>query len=56
MCIRDRVIGLTKDILKRSDIQIEEDLRLIGSRVLEMIKSAKSNNVSVLSSLKASLI
>ena len=50
------VIGLTKDILKRSDIQVEEDLRLIGSRVLEMIKSAKSNNVSVLSSLKASLI
>jgi leucine dehydrogenase len=50
------VIGLTKDALNKTDAQIEEDLKLIGKRVLRSIETAKTNNVSVLSDLKTLLV
>lgn len=50
------VIGLTKDILNRSDLQIEEDLKLIGKRVLDSMSFAKVNNMSVLDAINGLLI
>ena len=50
------VIGLTKDILKRSDLQIEEDLKLIGKRALDYMSFAKGNNISVLDAIDDLLI
>ena len=50
------VIGLTKDILKRSDLQIEEDLKLIGKRALDSMSFAKGNNISVLDAIDDLLI
>ena len=50
------VIGLTKDVLKKTDSQIDEDLKLIGKRVLRSIEAAKTNKVSVLSDLKTLLV
>ena len=50
------VIGLTKDILKRSDLQIEEDLKLIGKRALDSMSFAKENNISVLDAIDDLLI
>jgi len=50
------VIGLTKDILNRSDLQIEEDLKLIGKRALDSMSFAKVNNMSVLDAINGLLI
>jgi leucine dehydrogenase len=50
------VIGLTKDILKRNDLQIEEDLKLIGKRALDSMSFAKGNNISVLDAIDDLLI
>jgi len=50
------VIGLTKDILNRSDLQIEEDLKLIGKRALDSMSFAKVNNMSVLDAINRLLI
>jgi glutamate dehydrogenase/leucine dehydrogenase len=50
------VIGLTKDILKRNDLQIEEDLKLIGKRSLDFMSFAKENNMSVLEAMNSLLI
>jgi len=50
------VIGLTKDILKRNDLQIEDDLKLIGKRALDSMSFAKANNMSVLEAIDGLLI
>ena len=50
------VIGLTKDILKRNDLQIEDDLKLIGKRALDAMSFAKANNISVLDAIDGLLI
>ena len=50
------VIGLTKDILKRNDLQIEDDLKLIGKRALDSMSFAKANNMSVLDAIDGLLI
>ncbi|MDA9307552.1 amino acid dehydrogenase [Gammaproteobacteria bacterium] len=50
------VIGLTKDILKRNDLQIEDDLKLIGKRALDSMSFAKANNMSVLEAIVGLLI
>ena len=50
------VIGLTKDILKRNDLQIEDDLKLIGKRALNSMSFAKANNMSVLEAIDGLLI
>ncbi|MDB9947518.1 amino acid dehydrogenase [Gammaproteobacteria bacterium] len=50
------VIGLTKDILKRNDLQIEDDLKLIGKRALDSMSFAKVNNMSVLEAIDGLLI
>jgi glutamate dehydrogenase/leucine dehydrogenase len=50
------VIGLTKDILKRNDLQIEGDLKLIGKRALDSMSFAKANNISVLDAINGLLI
>ena len=50
------VIGLTKDILKRNDLQIEDDLKLIGKRALDSMSFAKANNISVLDAINGLLI
>ena len=50
------VIGLTKDILNRSDLQIEEELKLIGKRALDSMSFAKVNNMSVLDAINGLLI
>ena len=50
------VIGLTKDILNRSDLQIEEDLKLIGKRALDSMSFAKANNMTVLEAISGLLI
>jgi len=50
------VIGLTKDILKRNDLQIEDDLKLIGKRALDSMSFAKANNMSVLNAIDGLLI
>ena len=50
------VIGLTKDILKRSELEVEEDLKLIGQRALNSMVYAKTNNVSVLDAMNSLLI
>ena len=50
------VIGLTKDILKRNDLQIEDDLKLIGKRALDYMSIAKANNMSVLEAIDGLLI
>lgn len=50
------VIGLTKDILKRSEIEVEEDLKLIGQRALNSMVYAKTNNMSVLDAMNSLLI
>ena len=50
------VIGLTKDILNRSDFQIEEELKLIGKRALDSMSFAKVNNMSVLDAINGLLI
>ena len=47
------VIGLTKDILKRSEMNIEEDLKLIGKRALRSMLYAKTNNMSVLDAMNS---
>ena len=46
----------TKDILKRSDLQIEEDLKLIGKRALDSMSFAQGNNISVLDAIDDLLI
>ena len=48
--------GLTKDILKRNDLQIEDDLKLIGKRALDSMSFAKANNMSVLNAIDGLLI
>jgi len=50
------VIGLTKDILKRNDLQIEDDLKLIGKRALDSMSFAKANNMSVLEAINGLLV
>ena len=50
------VIGLTKDILKRNDLQIEDDLKLIGKRALDSMSFAKANNMSILEAIDGLLI
>ncbi|MDC1164418.1 Glu/Leu/Phe/Val dehydrogenase dimerization domain-containing protein [Gammaproteobacteria bacterium] len=50
------VIGLTKDILKRNDLQIEDDLKLIGKRALDSMSFAKANNMSVLEAIDGLLV
>lgn len=50
------VIGLTKDILKKNDLQIEDDLKLIGKRALDAMSFAKANNISVLDAIDGLLI
>ena len=50
------VIGLTKDILNRNDLQVEEDLNLIGKRALDSMSFAKANNMSVLEAIDGLLI
>ena len=47
------VIGLTKDILKRSEMNIEEDLKLIGKRALQSMVYSKTNNMSVLDAMNS---
>ena len=50
------VIGLTKDILKRNDLQIEDDLKLIGKRALDSLSFAQAHNMSVLEAIDGLLI
>ena len=45
------VIGLTKDIMKRSETQTELQLRNIGTRVKELMIKAKNESISVQAAL-----
>ena len=45
------VIGLTKDILNRSELNVEDDLKLIGIRALNSMVYAKTNSMSILDAM-----
>ena len=45
------VIGLTKDRMNKSDIETEEDLRMIAQRTLGLMQRARSESISVLEAM-----
>ena len=47
------VIGLTKDYLKRTDSQVENELMEISNRVVTLMKLAKLNSTSILTAMQS---